>query len=251
MSDANRLDLTRHVPGDHAKTGSPERQVLQRMAEAVGMDPAKLDEEDSLIGFFQSFRPDGRGLQGVFDEFPAGEQLHNRLDQLFAAAGDDRRPQGGRDAYFVVRRPPPLEPDAAREAAEQWLTQTAQLASMVGRDAVNERLGGVSHVRVLEGIAPKQPRQPEDKTELWKTLHEEVPQLVEAIEPHPPLASALRPAYYFIHCDAMLRDYLMWPIYQQACPVEDPFAAYFLLWRHGVKVRVFTEGQVDLYLPRV
>lgn len=248
MTDPNRRDAT---GSDDSSAGqAPGQEVLRRMADSVGLDPSKLDDEDALIGFFQSFRPDGRGLAGMFDGLPAGEGLHQRLDQLFAAAGDDRRPQGGRDAYFVVRQPPPIDPEVAREAAERWLVRTGRLAAHVGRDEVAKRLRDVQHVRVLEGIAPKHPRQAEDKTDLLTTLQDDVPRLVEAIDPHPALAESLRPAYYFIHCDAMLRDYLMWPLYGDVCEVEDPFAPYFILWRHGVKLRVFTEGRMDLYLPR-
>jgi hypothetical protein len=47
----------------------------------------------------------------------------------------------------------------------------------------------------------------------------------------------------------MLRDYLMWPFYGAASALDDPFAPYFELWRHGVKYRIFGETQVDLYLP--
>ena len=66
-----------------------------------------------------------------------------------------------------------------------------------------------------------------------------------------PVAETLRPAYYFTACDAMLRDYLMWPLYARTTGLNDPFDSYFQLWKHGVKYRIFGEGQIDLYLPRI
>ncbi len=77
--------------------------LIERCHRFAKSEPEELNA-DSLIGFFQVFRPDGAELAGLFDDLTAGQQLHERLEQLYFAAGDDRRGDGGRDAYFVVRR---------------------------------------------------------------------------------------------------------------------------------------------------
>jgi hypothetical protein len=116
---------------------TPEN-ILQRCHDLVGTVPEDVDQSsgDSLIGFFQSFRPDGTALQGLFDGLSVAVDLQNRLDKLFTAAGDDRRPEGGRDAYFVIRKPEPLDPTLASELAIQWLAGIRQLADTLGEPGI-------------------------------------------------------------------------------------------------------------------
>lgn len=228
----------------------PTEELIRRLHEFAGIGPEVSADPDSLIGVFQSFRPDGREISGLFDSLQQrGGALESRLELLFEAAGDDRRPQGGRDAYFVVRNPPPLDPEEARDLGTRWLTGVQSLATQVGDSATAEILDPIPTIRVLEGIPPKHPKQDDEKSELLQTLQGDATTLVERIDAGPQ-AAALRPAFYFTACDAMLRDYLMWPLYASEAGLEDPFEPYFVLWRHGVKYRVFGETQVDLYLPR-
>ncbi len=211
---------------------------------------------DSLIGFFQVFRPDGLALAGLFDHLDIGDQLHQRLDRLYAACGDDRRPDGRRDAYFVIRRPSAIDPDKASDLASGWLERLSVLAKRVGDDDLAASLNPAPKIRVLEGLPPKHPKADEEKSRLLRCLQDQASVLLDRIQPTPAAAAALRSAYYFVACDPMLRDYLMWPFYaaaredDDAEPVADPFEPYFQLWLHGVKYRIFGEDQVDLYLPR-
>jgi hypothetical protein len=42
----------------------------------------------------------------------------------------------------------------------------------------------------------------------------------------------------------------MWPFYAGPTGLADPLSAYFTLWEHGAKYRIFDESQIDIYLPR-
>ncbi|MDG2223273.1 MAG: apolipoprotein acyltransferase [Rubripirellula sp.] len=224
--------------------------LIRRFHDLACVAPETELDADSLIGFFQVFRPDGAAIAGLYEDFDVGDQLIERLGRLYAAAGDDRRPQGGRDAYFVVRRPLPLDPKLAESLATQWLTGIAELALHVGDTETHQTLVPTPKIRVLEGIPPKHPKREEEKSRLLSTVQQRVPGLVEKIQGGP-YAELLRPAYYFTACDNMVRDYLMWPLYQTMdAAVGDPHSPYFELWRHGVKYRIFGDDQVDLYLPR-
>lgn len=223
--------------------------LIQRFHDRTGAEVPEIGDPDSLIGFFQNFRPDGKALDDLFGELGAGPDLSERLASLYEVAGDDRRPQGGRDAYFVVRNPPALDPDLARQWGTDWLSGLRDIALSIGDQAMADALDPVPSIRVLEGIPPKHPKIDVEKCNLLQKLQINGEQIVDRIEAgsHP---AALRPAYYFIACDAMLRDYLMWPLYASASGHADPLLPYFHLWRHGVKWRVFQDEQVDLYLPR-
>lgn len=228
--------------------------LLEKCHRLADSEPVELNA-DSLIGFFQTFRPDGAALAGLFDDLDVGDQLHDRLQQLYLAGGDDRRPDGVRDAYFVVRRPPPIDSDLASELAQSWLRRLALLATLVGCSDLSSLLDPLPKIRVLEGKAPKHPKDDSEKSQLLRLLQTDASGLLQSVADSD-TAAALRPAYYFVACDAMLRDFLMWPLYHQslseshATEIEDPYQAYFQLWVHGVKYRIFGNGQVDLYLPR-
>ena len=212
--------------------------------------PSDFSPADSLIGLFQVFRPDGAGLDGAFEQIASGDQLRQRLQLLFDAAGDDQRPAGGRDAYFVVRKPKPIDPIVAESLANDWLSRISELALTLGDVETVSVLQPIPTIRVLEGIPPKHPKRDEEKSELLRAFQNDVAMLTARIDAADPHAAVLRQAYYFIACDTMLRDYLMWPLYADAAAVEDPFEPYFQLWCSGMKYRIFGETQIDLYLPR-
>ena len=250
MTDESRLE-SGELAGPDAGGQLSGQALVDRCGHAAGYPGDEPLDPDGLIGFFQQFRPDGRGLAGLFDDLPAGGELHRRLDELFAVAGDDRRPQGGRDAYFIIRNPSPIDPSRVQSLAERWIEAVRKLAAEVDDDEVGGVLDPAPAVRVLEGLPPKHPKNAAEKTELLKAFEVAVPALVERIEPESEHAAVLRPAYYFVNCNPMLRDYLMWPLYAAAVDQPDPFAAYFELWKHGIKYRIFQETQIDFYMPRL
>jgi hypothetical protein len=223
--------------------------MIRRCHDFAGSGDDAGTDADSLIGLFQAFRPDGEKIVGLFDQLTQSESLHMRLQRLYSVAGEDRRPQGGRDAYFIVRRPRPLKPGQAEELAQSWLSGVREIAIVVGDEQVAEMLAPTPTVRVLEGLPPKHPKDETERSHLLTTVQTKAAEMVEAMDVGE-IAPILRPAYYFTACDSMLRDYLMWPFYAEATGLEDPFSSYFELWKHGVKYRIFGESQVDLYLPR-
>ena len=225
------------------------KALIRRFHEFASCSPETALDADSLIGFFQTFRPDGAAIAGLYAELDVGDALHERLDRLFLASGDGRRSEGGRDAYFVVRHPPPLDPDLASQLGRSWIEGLRELAISLGDSVTAGVLDPIPMVRVLEGLPPKHPKAASEKSQLLSGIQDEASKLVLRIDAGP-FPSILRPAYYFTACDSMLRDYLMWPLYAAATGLTDPLEPYFELWRHGVKYRIFGETQVDLYLPR-
>ncbi len=226
------------------------QEIVSRFHQYALVAEETATDADSLIGFFQTFRPDGKAIAGLFDDLDCGVDLHERLDELYAAAGDDRRPQGGRDAYFVVRQPKPISPDDAEQHASKWLKGLSELASELGVSQIVDLLNPLPAIRVLEGTAPKNPKIENEKCELLVAMQSTVPELVTQIAGDQEFAEILRPAFYFTVCDSMVRDHLMWPLYATRVQTREPFAPYFQLWKHRVKYRIFNNRQIDLYLPR-
>ncbi len=204
-----------------------------------------------MIGFFQRFRPDGAGLAGLYDGLPNGKQYGDRLQKLFVATGDDRKVGGGRDAYFIVRKSLSISPGDAALHATKWLEAMHRIAVRVDDDRLIRWLSPLPQIRVLEGTPPKQPKADLAVFGLLRALKVDVPALTDGRGSDCEVVRLLRDAYYYIACDATLRDYLLWPAYADALGEEDAMEGYFELWRHGVKIRVFHDDKIDLYLPRI
>lgn len=226
-----------------------EQVLLQRCRTLAGCAPDAPCDGDALIGVLQQFRPDGLGLSNLFDDLPQGPPLQQRLRQLYDVAGDAARPGGGQDAYFIVRNPPSLDPQRAQTAALEWLRSLLTLARETQFDDLVDQLQPLPEVRVLEGIAPKQTKEDLRHIALYRVIKQQAASLCERLSPEDAALKLLRPAYYYAACDWALRDYLLWPLYQRFTQLDDPFLDYFELWRHGVKLRAFSNDRLDVYLP--
>ena len=224
--------------------------LSDRCRELARMDHDAVVDANAMIGFFQRFRPDGQGIIGLYDDLPHGEEYHRRLDRLYEACGEGRRPAAGKDAYFIVRQPPPISPDAAEAHAKAWLEALKRLAVRVGDDELSKQLDPLPQVRVLIGTPPKQPKADLESFPLLSAIKVHASSITDGLATPCQVVSLLREAYYFTACDAMLRDYLLWPAYAELLGEPDPMSNYFELWRHGVKLRVFHDDKIDLYLPR-
>lgn len=55
-------------------------------------------------------------------------------------------------------------------------------------------------------------------------------------------------AFYSIACDYSMARYLTWPWYRGSSELDEPFLAYFQLWRHGARLRYPDRGQAVLFL---
>jgi len=191
----------------------------------------------------------GDALFEMFDDTPVGQALSDRLRSLYEVAGDSARPGGGQDAYFVVRNPPQADTTDVSSWAIRWLESLRALAEQTGAESMAALLDPTPEVRVLEGIAPKQIRADLDTVPLYRLLKKDAAELTSRLETRSLVPSMLGPAYYFAACDWALRDYLLWPVFNAASDLQDPFGPYFDLWRHGAKLRTFGDGRIDVYLP--
>jgi len=224
--------------------------LIDRCRDLLGLDPQSPMDDESMIGFFQKFRPDGSALAGLYDGLPNGDEFQSRLMSVFAAAGHDRRDTGGRDAYFIVRNPPTIDPDLAKQYASDWLTALHRVATTMGDETLMSHLRAIPRIRVLEGSPPKQPKRDLDTFPLLRAIKVDAAELTSRIDTDCDVVTLMRSAYYYCACDSALRDYLLWPAYAPITGEADPLAGYFYLWRHGVKLRVFHDDMIDLYLPR-
>lgn len=244
--------------------------LLGRCQRLAGKSGGPAWTADDAIGFFQSLRlpgkgptgkgrggkgrggqePSAAGLDELFEGVPHGGELLARLQRVFSASGSGTRPDGMRDAYFVVRQPASMPPDAVEQAGREWLANLAGLDERIGSGGLRELLEPQPRIRVLVGKAPKHPRDTAERARLMIAISEFSERFIAPLQPAEDAALGLRKAYYYIACDAYLRDYLLWPLYRQIVGIADPLEPYFRLWEHGIKFRIFNDQEIDFYIPR-
>lgn len=189
-------------------------------------------------------------LEPLFEESDLGKEVFSRLQQVYKIAGDGRRSDGMKDAFFIVRRPDFSSVEKVKQSAELFFGELAALAEEQNKNELAENLKQKPELRLLEGAAPKHPKADREKSGLMKAVSQIGPTVTEELIAKDPFAKLLQRAFYFLACDGFLRDFVLWPMLAEHSQLDDPFQHYFVLWRHGVKFRIFGESQIDLYLPR-
>lgn len=216
--------------------------------------------DESLIGLFQAFRPDGIPAEALLRRFETGAACASRLDRLYSAVLASARADAMKDAYFIVRNPEALAPDMCGQLARDFLVGLFAFAEQLESKPINmQPLDGPPAIRILEGKPPKHPKAENEKVALLKLVAAELPSACETqFETHS-VGHRLSEALYFVACDVWLKEYLRWPLVQsqESQPQDSDLSSfskalesYFELWRHGVKFRIFANHTVDFYLPR-
>lgn len=67
----------------------------------------------------------------------------------------------------------------------------------------------------------------------------------------PSHAHLLHEAFYGMAGNYFVASHLEWPLHRHLTTLDEPFAAYFELWRHGASSRFEPEGNVRMYVPNL
>jgi hypothetical protein len=78
--------------------------------------------EDDLYGFFQRFRPLGKGVEKVFEGIERGPEILERLLPFY----EHTKEGAERDAYFVVRKPVSTPKQELQAVVNQYLEKVAR-----------------------------------------------------------------------------------------------------------------------------
>jgi hypothetical protein len=202
---------------------------------------------ENLAGFFQHFRPDGQGLEALFADIPAGEEVLGRLRQVFQATCPPLQDSQQFDLYFIVRQPPPATEEQLVQWAAAQLANWRQMAVEIEEEEFINLLTPLPTVRISRVAEPAY--DPNDTESLDVFINDVQTDWHGALEPICPHASWLREAFYYLGCDYYLARHLTWPWYRPASSIHEPYEPYFELWRHGAKLRCISPDAVTLYLP--
>jgi hypothetical protein len=228
--------------------------IVERLCQSSSAAPLDSPQASAPIGVFQSFRPNGLPETMSAGLSARSVAFTDRLTSIYEAVRSSQRLDNMKDAYFVVRDPPKISASKADLLAKDFLTRLGELADALELESIRRILDERPRVRVLEGRAPKHPKLRQEKCEFLLGLEEELPSQVSMLFSGGSSGERLSEALYFIACDKLLRDYLRWPLLDKDpsgyLMEKDSFQDYFALWKHGIKLRIFNNRQLDVYLPR-
>jgi len=227
------------------------KKIGLEAARSAGRDRADLDqidsvawtnEEDHLFYYFDFFRPDGAGVEKAFAGIVGGDEIVERLRLVFQATRESFQ----RYLYFIVCRPLRATRKRLIELTIQHYEKIAQIARQAEALELVELFQSFPKVEVTTEPMPDR-RQPDTNCpESW--VYDIVGDWFSILDPIPSDALLMDEAFYSIACDYNIARYLMWPLYRNSTKIEEPFAPYFELWRHGAQA-IFTEpGRVLVYL---
>ena len=230
---------------------SPTHVIDDLLAASQRLGNPLAPSGDTLVGLFQSFRPDGIPAETLLEDYAGGGEVYDRLQQVFEATCNVKRSDGMLDAYFIVRRPPPISSADAQRLGERF--SAAFVVACRNLLPAEPWFNAPVPVRVLEGKAPKHPRDDAERSGILRAFDKGLPAAIEQLFRPNSLGARLSEPLYFMACDAFLRDYLRWPLMMTDANSNEGaevFESYFELWRHGIKIRAFSDDQLDLYIPR-
>jgi hypothetical protein len=228
-----------------AVTRSVSTDLLQHWKALAGDESPSPWEPHNAFGFFQVFRPTGAGVAAAFDGVPLGEEVASRLLDIYRATASVGQRAEGIDAYFIVRQPLPATPDELHHIA------TSHLASLrsIAQAAVCEELVSVLTAPLHIHVAAAHNSANDTSSDLGSMVYDTVGDWFDSLVPSDDRVRSMREAFYSIACDYALARYLMWPWYRHATSVNEPFTAYYELWRRGGEIIFRDSGDVTLVVP--
>ncbi len=224
---------------------SSDEAMLGRWKAIAGdTSPGKWTEDD-LAGFFQRFRPDGAGVSEAFEGVKGADEILPRLMEVYEATADGWQRGETYDGYFIVRNAGPLTAARATDLLRLHLERLAVMAEAVGCDRLTTLLRAPLQIEAVEGEAPWPPGDDDPEPPPYDVTDE----FMESLTPRESAAHLMSEGLYTIACNHNLQRYILWPLYKDATPIEEPFRPYFDPWRHGAGLRFTDEQTVRVYVP--
>jgi hypothetical protein len=199
-------------------------------------------DEDSLFGYFDCFRPDGKGVKRVFAGVVGGDEIVERLLRVYECTKESSNAWG----YFIVRRPVPATPERLIDLTRQHLDKVRQIAGSFGHTRLTSELEPLPEIRIKWEAISQQTES--DVYAPEASIYDVTGDWFRGLEPMESDALMMGEAFYSIACDYMIAHHLMWPLYRQSTEIEEPFAPYFDLWRVGALPFFERPGLVNVYV---
>ena len=202
---------------------------------AAQLEAMVWNNEDDLYCFFGLFQPDGKRVERVFAGVVGGDEILQRLLPVYECSEN-----------FIVRRPLPATPERLVGLTAQHLGKVRQIAIDFGEAELASLLEVSPEIKIKREAILPQTRSDFNAPEA--SVYEITGDWFRELVPVQSDALLMKEAFYSIACDYKIARYLLWPLYRHSTNIEDPFAPYFELWRHGALPFFGRPGLVTVYV---
>jgi hypothetical protein len=202
-------------------------EILQRWKSIAGVySPRPWVNEDDLVGFLHCFRPSGEGLEKVFADVVRGDEILARLKEVYRATD-------GSESTGMYLHPTPSAPPSQTvvlQLLEEHVAKLKEIARHVGDAGLASSLDRVKRYEITEG---KLPNSRTSQT-LAASIRAAIDEFIGSLTPVESDAELLTEALYSLAANYVVRDYVLWPLFENSA-IEEPFAAAFRLWSFDVE----------------
>ncbi len=216
------------------------RTVLNRLAQEEAW---KADDPEVPPFFLHSFRPSGEGLEDVFRGVAQGEEILERLMEVYRIAGE------GDGMYFQVRKPAVASRSQLVSLAEQHLARMTEIVREYPAKGWQDVLAPLVERKIQVDVVQAQDPDKGRSEDLNAALYEVTCDYVRRLEAAPSDALLLRNALYYIACRYDLAHHVLWPLYRSATPVREPFQPSYQLWTLGAELWFEEPNLCRVYSP--
>lgn len=206
-----------------------KQEYAAYLGEIIGrdIDVNSPDLKCEFYGYFQSFMPDGIGIEKVFKPIVNGRLLHDRLLEIYAltkAHYEKLGAEGRVPGYFCPPRRQDTE--ALKSFGQKLISNLQRFAELVDNKEYSDTITAITAVEVhLEAFSFA-----ENPTHF--VVYEAISNwFIDQTDFNAPIA-VLSEAYYSIDCDYYLSYYLQYPRYMNLLEF-DLFEPYFGIWKLG------------------
>ena len=213
-----------------------KKQLLQRCCRIAG--GSGVWATDDLSQFYHRFRPNGEGLEEVFDSVEHGTAIVNRIKAVMKMDGTDK------GMALECRAPKPIDDAKAITLAKKAVANVKQLAIELDDEEISTMFTA-REFQIKSGQLSKY-RQNSVTDERVCIMCEAVDDIM--IRSDAAAAVMFEAAYTLAH-DFPLAYYIQWPAVASDFNTEDPFKPFFDLWCHKVKWRFNKTNTVEVFTP--
>ncbi len=215
-----------------------QSDFFERCRQIVGYESDQpWTEASNLLGFFAAFEVGDVRLAQVFAGFPEAPALINRLNQLYGVCGGRRSQPFG---YFSPNQGELAAPERLRCLA---LMHCQSMNALLVKEEDNPFNTHAYDVVRFVGRLSEPPQ-----TDVDTLVYDGVSDVLIEHARHDYALFGLDDAYYSLANDYDLAYWASWPLYRASVGLDDPFEAFFQLWRQGISVS-FNDEQphIELY----
>jgi hypothetical protein len=211
-------------------------ELLDRCREYAGAS-GRWKKED-LAGFFQRFRPDGKGLSDIYSGLEHGQELSKRLIAVMKVDGTTK------GSTLSANKLIDVDPRRAQALVKRFCKNMQRLARERDHEEMAARFA-VSRFIVCAGRRKRFASN--DRTR--EAIEMACDLAFDIVYESPATAFVLGEAVYTLVGFTPLAFYLQWPICADQVRSVDPFKPWFELWRRGVEWRFISANEVEIFTP--